>query len=157
MSIKINWTKITMLYWWLVKRHFTLFRYINTVYHIQNHTGLVCSAFWLHFLFLAVSCDPLQYSSVGEKTRLSKLELRLSHFSWLTHICLDNLNTIGSGNGLSLGRYKDIIWTNTVTLSIWPLGKNFHEFLIEIHISSRKSISKFYLENDGDVASASMC
>ena len=37
---------------------------------------------------------------------------RLAHWGRVTHICVDNITTIGSDNGLSPGRHQAIIWTN---------------------------------------------
>ena len=54
----------------------------------------------------------------------------------MTHICVDNLTFIGSVNGLSPDRCKAITWTNAGILLIAPLGKNFNEILIKIHIFS---------------------
>ena len=50
------------------------------------------------------------------------------------HLCISNLTTIGSGNGLSPGRHQANIWTNAGILLIEPLGTNFSEILFEIHI-----------------------
>ena len=58
----------------------------------------------------------------------------------MTHICVGNLTTIGSDNGLSPGRRQVIIWTNTGILLIEPLGTNFSEILIEIQTFSLKKI-----------------
>ena len=58
----------------------------------------------------------------------------------MTHICVNNLTIIGSGNGLSPGRRQTIIWTNAEILLIGPLGTNFIEILIEIHTFSFKKI-----------------
>ena len=41
---------------------------------------------------------------------------------------------IGSDNGLAPGWCQAIFWTNDGMLLIWPLGTNFSEILIEIHI-----------------------
>ena len=57
----------------------------------------------------------------------------LTHWGWVMHICVNELPIIGSDNGLSPGRYQDIIWTNDEILSIWTLGTNFSEILSEIH------------------------
>ena len=51
----------------------------------------------------------------------------------MTHICVSNLTTIGSVNGLSPGRRQVIIWTNAGILLIRTLGTNFSEILGEIH------------------------
>ena len=58
----------------------------------------------------------------------------------MTHICVGNLTTIGSDNGLSPGWCQVIIWTNVGILSIWPLWTNFSEILIKIQAFSLKKI-----------------
>ena len=58
----------------------------------------------------------------------------------MTHICVSNLTSIGSDNGLSPGRRQAIIWTNAGILLIGPLGTNFSEFVIEIQTFSLKKI-----------------
>ena len=62
----------------------------------------------------------------------SWLDLGLTHWGRVTHICVSKLNIIGSDNGLSPGRRQAIIWTNDGILLIAPLGTNFSEILIEI-------------------------
>ena len=62
----------------------------------------------------------------------------LSH--WMTHICVSKLTIIGSDNGLLPGRCQAIIWTYTGILLIGPLGTNFNEILIKIHIFSFKKM-----------------
>ena len=57
----------------------------------------------------------------------------LTHWSRATHICVGNLNIIGSDNGLSPSRRQAIIWTNVGLLLIGPLGTNFNETLLEIY------------------------
>ena len=56
----------------------------------------------------------------------------LTHWGWVTHICVSKLTIIGSDNGLSPDRHQAIIWTNAGLLLIGPLGTNFSEILIEI-------------------------
>ena len=58
----------------------------------------------------------------------------------MTHICVSNLDIIGSGNGLSPGRRQAIIWTDVGILFIGPLGTNFSEILIEILTFSFKKM-----------------
>ena len=58
----------------------------------------------------------------------------------MTHICASELTIIGSDNGLSPGRRQAIIWTNAGILLFRPLGTNFIEILIEIHIFSFKKM-----------------
>ena len=72
---------------------------------------------------------------------LSPLTLYLlSHWGWVTHICISKQTIIGSDNGLSHARRQVIIWTNAGILSIRTLGTNFSEILREIHIFSFKNI-----------------
>ena len=60
----------------------------------------------------------------------------LTHWGRVTHICVSKLTIIGSDNGLSPDRRQAIVWTNAGILLIEPLGINFSEILIEIHIFS---------------------
>ena len=62
----------------------------------------------------------------------------LTHWGWVTHICMTKLTIIGSENGLSPsmspGRCQPIIWTNVGILLIGSLGTNFREISIGIQI-----------------------
>ena len=60
----------------------------------------------------------------------------LTHWGWVTHICVSKIIIIGSDNGLSPGRRQAIIWANPGILLIGPLGINFSEILIEINTFS---------------------
>ena len=60
----------------------------------------------------------------------------LSHWDWVTHICVSKLTIIGTDNGMSPGRHQAIIWTNAKILLIRPLRTHFSEILIEIHTFS---------------------
>ena len=64
----------------------------------------------------------------------------VTHWGRVTHVCVNTLNIIGSDNGLSPGRRQAIIWTNDGILLIWPLGTNFNEIWIRIHIFSFKEM-----------------
>ena len=68
------------------------------------------------------------------------LQMKITHWGWVTHICVRNLTIIGSDNGLLPDRRQAIIWTNAGILSIGPLGTNFSEILIEIHTFSFKKM-----------------
>ena len=48
------------------------------------------------------------------------------------------LTIIGSNNGLSPGEHQAIIWTSARISLIEPLGTNFSEIVIKIHIFSFK-------------------
>ena len=60
----------------------------------------------------------------------------LTHWGRVTDICIGNLNSIGSDNGLSPGRCQAIIWTNAGILLIRPLGTLFSGILSKIHTFS---------------------
>ena len=77
----------------------------------------------------------------------------LTHWGWVTHICVGNLTIFGSDNGMSPGRRQAIIWTNAGILLIQRLGTN----LKIIHLHWRKCILKCRLENGGHFVSSSMC
>ena len=64
----------------------------------------------------------------------------LTHWAWVTHICISNLTIIGSDNGLAPGRRQAIIWTNAGILLIGPLGTLINEIFITIHTFSFKKI-----------------
>ena len=64
----------------------------------------------------------------------------LTHWGWVTHICVGKLTIIGSDNGLSPGRRQAIIRTNAGILLIGTLGTNFSEILSEIHTFSFKKM-----------------
>ena len=103
----------------------------------------------------------------------------LTHWGWVTHICISKLTIIGSDNGLSSGQRQTIIWNGQATSHYlkqcwyihWALGTNFNEISIKIHTMIfiqenqelitykflRKPISKCFLENGGHFVSASMC
>ena len=64
----------------------------------------------------------------------------LTHSGRVTHICVNDLTSIGSDNGLSPDRRQAIIRTNAGILLIRPLGTNFSEFLVEVLIFSFKKM-----------------
>ena len=71
---------------------------------------------------------------------LGEVAVTLIHWGRVTHICVNKLSIIGSDNGLSPGRRQAIIWTNAGILLIGPLGTNFSEIAIKIHIFSFKKM-----------------
>ena len=56
------------------------------------------------------------------------LRCQLTHWGWVTQICVSKLTIIGSDDGLSIGRRQAIIWTNAGILLI----RTFSEILSEI-------------------------
>ena len=76
----------------------------------------------------------------------------------MTHICVSDLTSIGSDNGLSPGRRQAIIWTNAGILLIGPLGTNISEILTEINAFSFKKMHlKMSYGKWRSFVSASMC
>ena len=65
----------------------------------------------------------------------------LTHWGWVTHICVSKLTKIGSDNGLSPGQRQAFIWTNAGILLNGPCGTNFSENLIGIQTFSFKKMS----------------
>ena len=59
----------------------------------------------------------------------------LTHWGWVTHICVSNQTIICSDNGLSPGQRQAIIWSNAGILLI----RTF-EILSKIHTFSFKKI-----------------
>ena len=64
----------------------------------------------------------------------------LTHWGWVTHMCVSKLTTTGSDNGLAPGRRQTIIWTNAGMLLIRPLGTNFSKILIGVQTFSFKKM-----------------
>ena len=62
----------------------------------------------------------------------------LTHWGWVTHICVNQLNFIDLDNGLLPGRRQAITWVNAGILLIRLLGTKFSEISIEDHIFSFK-------------------
>ena len=54
----------------------------------------------------------------------------LTHWGWVTYICINKLTIIGSNNDLSSGQHQAIIWTNAGILLIGTLEINFSEIFI---------------------------
>ena len=86
-----------------------------------------------------VNLKKLQYLKFVVETSLTHCPL-LTHWGWVTHICISKLTIIDSDNGLSPGQCQAIISTSDEILLIGPLGTNFSAILIKIHTFSFKKI-----------------
>ena len=87
---------------------------------------------------LEVVCQlPIQILAYDTETKVIP---GLTHWGRVMHICVSDLTSIVSDNGLSPGRRQAIIRTNAGILLIRPLGTNFSEFLVEILIFSFKKM-----------------
>ena len=86
------------------------------------------------------SCLP-QHGTTGHPlTWKNHVEISLTHWGPVTHICVGKLITIGSENGLAPSRHQAIIWTNAGLLSIGTLPTYFCEILIKIQQLSLKKM-----------------
>ena len=91
------------------------------------------------FDLVILECSSFSIRKVKDTVCYCADEL-LTHWDWVTHICLCNLTIISSDNGLSPGRRQTIIWTNASVLLIGPLGTNFSEISIEMQTFSFKKM-----------------
>ena len=87
-----------------------------------------------------LSTNAKQETSNSSTSRVRYGSLLLTHWGWVTHICICKLTIIGSDNGLLSDRRQAIIWTNDGILSIGPSGTKLSEILIAIHIFSFKKM-----------------
>ena len=97
---------------------------------IQNLKG----SYW----FTYVSTSAVLCANVKTMGRLGRV-FQLIEAGWRMYASVKHIS-IDSDNGLSPGRHQAIIWTNVRILLIGPLGTNFSEIVIEIHISSFKKM-----------------
>ena len=166
---------ILQLHWqaiWLSRRQWNKMKLIISagafaLCHRRSQQTYDCSytatswQHWLEPVLLRDLCWHEQFQR-PEKEPISTIvawQMRsvLTHWGRVTHICVSDLTTIGSDNGLSPGRRQAIIWTNAGILLIRPLGTNSSEILIEIHIFPFKIyILKGRLQNGVYFISASM-
>ena len=110
----------------------------NTVPHYK---GLTYNCASYHDFFKIPFIKSMKSFKLGnESSRNLVALLVLTHWGWEMHICVSKLAIIDSDNGLSPGQRQVIIWTNAGILLIGPLGTNFNETSIEIHIFSFKKI-----------------
>ena len=89
---------------------------------------------------LYANCELSQMQWKQNKIISQHFNYDLTHWGWVTHICVSKLTIIGSDNGLSPEQRQAIIWINARILLIGPLGKNFSEILIEIQTFPLKKI-----------------
>ena len=69
-----------------------------------------------------------------------RIDLCLTHWDRVTHICVGKTTIISSDNGLAPCRRQAIIWTNAGILLIGTLGTNFSGILIEWYSFSFKKM-----------------
>ena len=106
---------------------------------IDQQTAMVIK----HYRFDGVGGGTLLYldqSSYPQIIAPQKTHCLLTHWGRVMHICVGNLTSIGSDNGLLPGRRQAIIWINAEILLIGALGTNFSEILIKILTFSLKKM-----------------
>ena len=64
----------------------------------------------------------------------------LTHWGWVTHICISKITIISSDNGLSPDRCQAIISSIAGILLVWLMVTNFSEVLTEIYLFSLKKM-----------------
>ena len=105
-----------------------------------NNMTTVCSCLFymscLRWKLLYIGLNLTGVSLWGQLT----WQYLLTHWGWVTNICVRKPTIIGSDNGLSPGRRQAIIRTNAGILLIGTLGTNFSEILSEIHTFSFKKM-----------------
>ena len=77
------------------------------------------------------------------------LPISLTHWGWITHICVSTLTITVSDNGLSPGRRRAIIWTNDAILLIESLGTNLIEIPFCLGLKVLILLSKKFDKNIG--------
>ena len=97
---------------------------------------------WLIIFYSGLFCLCIPALSINQSSEnVCYIHRELSHWGRMMYIYVSNLTIIASDNGLSPGQLQAIIWTNSGISLIGPLGTNFSEILIEIHLFSFKKMS----------------
>ena len=106
----------------------------NVAWHICGLHGT--KRLWLimcHNLVITPQIwPPIQMASCSV-VHSSQGDTDLTHWGWVTHICVSKLIIIGSDNSLSPCRRQAIICTNAGILLNGPLWTNFSEISTEIY------------------------
>ena len=113
----IAWVSANLLAIW------PLGTYFNVIYFILFH-------FWFRS-FQKMSTKWLSFCSIFNA---------LTHWGWVTQICISKLTIIYSGNGLSPGQHQAIIWYYAGILLTGSLITKFSEILNEIQTFSLRKI-----------------
>ena len=118
-----------LITFWKKKHPFVLWR------RRCSHVLLMCRwcSIW-GYVCLRDTCRSWMINYIALKTA------GLTHWGRVTHICINDLTSIGSDNGLSPDRRQAIIRTPAGILLIRTLGTNFSEILSEIHSFSFKKM-----------------
>ena len=93
-----------------------------------NRDFTSASSYGLSWYKYAIATQWYQFHTTDAWWFSLNISTLLTHWGRVTHICVSDLTSIGSDNGLSPGRRQAIIRTNGGILLIRPLGTNFSEF-----------------------------
>ena len=88
------------------------------------------------FRVIPITWTEIMIEKQGTHSVYIKASHWLTHWGWLTHMCIGNLAIIGSHNGLSPGQCQAIVRINAGILLIGPFGTNVSEISIEVHTFS---------------------
>ena len=106
---------------------------------IMLGTTAKCDNVYQKYITMLPGVNSLAVGECGNNFKNVISRLVLTHWGRVTHICISRLTIIGSDNGLSPGWCQAIIWTDAGILLIGPLGTNFSEILVGIHIFFQKN------------------
>ena len=101
----------------------------------------ICHLWRLTFISISQTRGKVQWRSFIYQIDMDTQSLVLMHWGRVTHICLVDLTSIASDNGLSPGRRQTIILTNAGILLFGSLERNFSAISIQILTFSFKIIS----------------
>ena len=104
----------------------------------MNHMSDLIKSIDLKFSTVSNLLSANEYSFVIRQLHRWNIDLALTHWGQVTHICISNLTIMDSNNVFSFGRRRTIVWTNAGLLVIGPLGINYSEILIKFHMFSFK-------------------
>ena len=83
---------------------------------------------WVVITFIVDDGMHYFFRSVFKYYLENEQSITLAHWSRVVYICVSNINTIGSNNGLSPDRCQAVIWSHAGIFLIGPLGTQFNEF-----------------------------
>ena len=100
----------------------------------------ILTVYALVFMYPVNHMNTLSDYSTVTSINVCHCKRLLTHWGRVTHICVSKLTIIGSDNGLAPGRCQAIIWLKIGILLIGPLGTNFGEILIKVHMFSLRKM-----------------
>ena len=98
------------------------------------------NVFWRAYVNMDSVPEGINFNQIPLYLMVSPGFNELTHWGWVTHICVSDLTIIGSDNGLSLGRRQAIIRTNAGISVKKTLGTSFNKILIKIILFSFKKM-----------------